>query len=388
MTFTLYCEIHQPVRLTDYRVFDIGSDKPYFDDDLNRRVLLDCAARSYRPALTILKHALETVPDARFALSVSGIALEQLEAYAPEVVFDIEDLVSTGRVELLAESYYHSLSYVRDPERFWREVERHASAIERRFGTRPRGLRNTELVFNEALAAEAEKRGFAYVLACVPGEQGTVRVKNATIPIPLKSVELSDDVAFRFSDPGWSEHPLSAAKYARWIATEDQANVFIDFETFGEHHRKETGILAFLEELFPALERADVSFALPSELEATRTIAIEGYMSWADRELDLSAWLGNRIQKAAFEAIWDLEDAALAAGAETERVWSQLLTSDHFYYMATKTAADGIVHSYFNPYGSPYEAFIRYMNVVKDLRERLERSARTTESAVTSQERR
>lgn len=384
MTFSFYCEIHQPLRLTDYRVFDIGSDKPYFDDELNRRVLLDCAARSYRPALEILKRSLSAVPGARFALSISGVALEQLESFAPEVVFDIEDLVATGRVELLAESYYHSLAYVRDPDRFWSEVERHAQAIEDRFGTRPRGLRNTELIFNEDLAREAERRGFAYTLACVPGEQGTVRVKNATIPVPLKSVDLSDDVAFRFSDPNWREYPLSASKYAKWIAAEDQANIFIDFETFGEHHRKETGILAFLEELFPALEHVGVSFSLPSELEATRTISVEGYSSWADQELDLSAWLGNRIQKAAFEAIWDLADAAVAAGPELERVWSELLTSDHFYYMATKTAADGIVHSYFNPYGSPYEAFIRYMNVVKDLRERLTRLPEPKQKATTS----
>ena len=370
MTFVFYAQIHQPLRLTDYRIFDVGSDKEYIDHELNKRVLLDCAKRCYRPALRILKRALDTVPTAKVAFSISGLALEQLESFAPEVLFDIEDLLGTGRVELLAESYYHSLSYVRDPERFFEEVALHRDAIEKRFSITPRVLRNTELIFDQELAQHAQERGFSHVLACIPGEQGVIRVAKSPVIIPLKSVELSDDIAFRFSDHSWREYPLSAAKYAQWVSEADHAHIFIDFETFGEHHREETGILSFLEELFPALARQGVAFALPSELEASRTINVSGVTSWADRELDLSAWLSNRIQKAAFEAIWSLEERARASGFE--RTWRELLTSDHFYYMATKNSADGIVHAYFNPYGSPYEAFIRYMNVVKDLSERIE----------------
>jgi alpha-amylase len=377
MTFVLYAQIHQPLRLSDYRVFDVGSDKEHLDRELNKRILLDCAKRCYRPALAILKRSLEQVPESKIAFSISGLALEQLETFAPEVLFDIEDLLATGRVELLAESYYHSLSYVREPERFFEEVALHRTAMEKRFSVTPRVLRNTELIFDEALAHQAHERGFSHVLACIPNEEGVVRVAKSPIAIPLKNVELSDDIAFRFSDHTWSSYPLSASTYAQWVSKADHAHVFIDFETFGEHHREETGILSFLEELFLALERLEVAFALPSELEASRTISVKGTTSWADRELDLSAWLGNRIQKAAFEAVWALEESAL--GTAFERSWRELLTSDHFYYMATKTSADGIVHSYFNPYGSPYEAFIRYMNVVKDLRERIETKTIVTE---------
>ena len=376
MSVVFYLQIHQPLRLSDFRVFDVGSGKEYFDHDLNKRIIMECAKRSYRPALAILKRSLAQVPSAKIAFSISGLALEQLEEFAPEVLFDIEDLLDTGRVELFAESYYHSLSSVRDADSFFAEVEMHRDAIEERFGTRPSVLRNTELIFSEDFAREAEKRGFSHVLACVANESGTVRVRGADVTVALKSVELSDDIAFRFSDPSWKEYPLSAARYAKWVSEADSAHIFIDFETFGEHHREDSGILSFLEELFPALEKEGASFAHVSELEASRTITHEGTSSWADRELDLSAWLGNRIQKAAFEAIWSLEDDAKERGEE--RTWRRLLTSDHFYYMATKGAADGIVHSYFNPYGSPYEAFIRYMNVVKDFRERLETNEKNT----------
>lgn len=369
MSFVFYAQIHQPLRLSDYRVFDVGSDKEYFDGELNKRILLDCARRCYRPTLRILKRALEDVAEAKLSFSISGLVLEQLESYAPEVLFDIEDLLSTGRVELFCESYYHSLSYVRDPDRFFEEVAMHRDAMTKRFGVVPRVLRNTELIFDESLAQHAHAHGYSHVLACIPNEEGVVRIAKSPVTVPLKSVRLSDDIAFRFSDHTWAEYPLSAATYARWVSEADHAHVFIDLETFGEHHREETGILSFLEELFPALARQGVGFALPSELEASRTISVSGTTSWADRELDLSAWLGNRIQKAAFEAIWALEEAAFESGHE--RTWRELLTSDHFYYMATKSSADGIVHSYFNPYGSPYEAFIRYMNVVKDFGERI-----------------
>lgn len=391
-----YFHVHQPHRVKRYRVFDIGNDPYYFNDESetdlnNRRIVEKVAGKSYLPATKVLKELLDAHPEFRFALSFSGTVLEQFEMYAPHVLRAFQDLVATGRVEVLADTYHHSLAFFYSVPEFERQVKLHEEKIETLFGVRPRVFRNTELSYTNTLAKWCEDHGYRGILAegwePVLGWRSPNYVYRPVgcekIKVLLKNYRLSDDVAFRFSERSWASWPLSADTFASWVHAHHgdgtTVNLFMDFETFGEHQWEDSGIFDFLRHLPGALLRhADTTFKTPSETiethDAVGEIDVPHILTWADTDRDLTAWVGNDIQRDAIAKIYALEGPVLASGdPELIAVWRNLQTSDHFYYMCTKWFNDGDVHAYFSPYQSPYDAYIAFMNAVSDLELRIQR---------------
>jgi len=385
-----YFQVHQPYRLRDYGVFDVGRRSDYFDAKLDEAVLRKVAAKCYGP-MNALVEELVARTDGRFraSYSITGTALEQLERWAPDVIESFRRLASSGAVEFLAETYYHSLAFVGSRDEFDEQVELHAAAMQRVLGVRPRVFRNTELIFSNAVARRVHDLGFAGVLA-----EGADRVLGSRsphfaytahgapdLPVLLKSYRLSDDIAFRFGNRGWEGWPLTADKFAGWLqrvnGCGETINLFMDYETFGEHQWAETGIFEFMRALPDAvLAHRDMRFATPSEVIASCAprgeLDVPNFVSWADSERDLSAWLGNAMQKEALRALYALRGDVRASGdARALEDFRRLTTSDHFYYMCTKWFADGDVHKYFSPYESPYEAHIAFMNALSDLSRRV-----------------
>ncbi len=395
-----YFHVHHPFRLVPYSFFDIGRSKPYFDDAENERILRRVAERCYLPMNALLLRQIERHQGAfRCAFSITGTALEQMERWAPEALTSFERLVATGCVEVIAETSHHSLAFLADAGEFREQVTAHCDELSRRFGARPTTFRNTELVFDNEVAREAERMGFVGLLG-----EGADRLLGwrsshdlyrpqgcKSLSLLLRSYSLSDDIAFRFTNRGWSEWPLSAAKFGGWLERVPERarciGLFMDFETAGEHQAAETGILDFMEALPDAVFRSGrLRFRTPSELAGaaagdSRMALVDAPrpVSWADEERDLSAWLGNPMQRSAHAALYQLADlvrAAAAAGhAELLDDWRKLSTSDHFYYMCTKHWSDGDVHKYFSPYNSPHDAYTTFMNVVDDLERRAQRLA-------------
>lgn len=394
-----YFQVHQPFRVKRYRVFDVGRDREYFNGDgendlNNRRILEKVARKSYLPANRAILDLIRAHPQFKVSYSLSGVLLEQLELYSPETLDTFKELAATGNVEFLSETYYHSLSFLYSPEEFRAQVALHRDKLKELFGVSPSVFRNTELIYNNSLAAEIERMGYRGILA--EGADHILGWKSpnflyrprgtSNISVLLKNYRLSDDIAFRFSSRDWKEYPLTAPKFARWISAHNGGgniiNLFMDYETFGEHQWEDTGIFSFLRHLpREILRNPDNDFVTPSEaierFEPVGEFDAHAFVSWADIERDLSAWLSNPIQHEAARKLYDLE--ALVHGARNERIltdWRKLQTSDHFYYMCTKWFADGDVHKYFNPYQSPYDAFISFMNALADLRLRLEQGVR------------
>lgn len=389
-----YFQVHQPYRVKNYRVFDIGNDPEYFNDRgesklNNRRIIEKVAQKSYIPATTLLIELLKRHPEMKVSFSFSGVALEQLQHYAPEVIALFKQLVDTGRVEVLGETYYHSLAFFYSQAEFERQVAKHRETIRKLFGVWPRVFRNTELSYRNDIGEWADRNGYAGVLAegwdPILGWRSpnyVYRPKGAqNARLLLKNYRLSDDVAFRFSSRDWSEWPLTAEKYAQWlgVAEGDVVNLFMDYETFGEHQWNDTGIFDFLENLPQELAKnPGIDLKTPSEVIATYDprdeIDMPHTVTWADTDRDLTAWTGNPMQRAALEAIYALEEKILLANdLKLLEDWRRLQTSDHFYYMCTKWFNDGDVHAYFSPYESPYDAHIAYMNALQDLKLRLEK---------------
>jgi len=387
-----YFQVHQPYRVKRYRVFDVGNDPEYFNHrgagNLNNRLIIEKVARkSYIPATKLLLDLLNRHPEFRVSFSFSGVALEQLERYVPEVIALFKAVVETGRTEILGETYYHSLAFFYSPSEFERQVAHHREIVRRLFGVWPRVFRNTELSYRNDLGSWADSAGYSGIVTegwdPILGWRSpnyVYRPKGATnTKLLLKNYRLSDDVAFRFSSRDWSEWPLTAEKFATWVgeAEGDTVNLFMDYETFGEHQWEETGIFKFLEQLPAELgKNPGIDFKTPSEViasyEPRDEVDIPHILTWADTDRDLTAWAGNPMQKAALENIYALEDKVLLANDQKLLDdWRKLQTSDHFYYMCTKWFADGDVHAYFSPYESPYDAYIAYMNALSDLRLRV-----------------
>lgn len=381
----LYFQVHQPYRLRRYRVFDIGTGAPYFDDEANRAILRRVVERCYLPANRLLREAVERSGGRfRFALSLSGTLLDQLETDAPEALESFQSLAATGGVELLGETFHHSLASLADAPELRAQLDLHRRTAARHFGRRPTVFRNTELLWFDALAPVVAAMGFEGVLV-----EGADRMLGARSPnhvyatasapglrlIP-RHYRLSDDIGFRFSSREWSHWPLTADRWADWVAGSagESVHVFLDYETFGEHHREGSGIFEFLRRLPQALERRGIACAHPSALakrEPQGTLSAPSPVSWADQERDASAWLGNRLQRAAHERHCRLGERVRAAGDPwLLECWRRLGTSDHCYYMSTKRFADGEVHRYFSPHESPYDAFVTFMNVMTDLERR------------------
>lgn len=381
-----YFQVHQPFRLRTYRFFDIGKRHDYFDDLQNEWICKRVADKCYKPANTIIKQLIEQT-DGRFkvAYSISGTALEQFASCSPEVIESFQALAGTGCVEFLSETYYHSLSSLVEGKEFESQVEQHKRKIEELFFQTPKIFRNTELIYSDQIGERVGKMGFEaqlaegakHVLAWRSPNYLYRNYPDGNMFLLLKNFQLSDDIAFRFSQHTWNGFPLTCGKFVDWLnGTEnpDCINLFMDYETFGEHQWKETGIFEFLKHLpDEVLSKSGFDFATPSELinryEAKDKISSVSPMSWADEERDLTAWLGNDLQNDAFEQLYSLQEAVYKSGdADILNAWRKLQTSDNFYYMCTKWFSDGDVHKYFNHYDSPYQAYINYMNVLSDLR--------------------
>lgn len=390
----LYFQVHQPDRIDEYSVFDIGEQGNYFADKEdaqtnNEQLLKKVSEQCYRPATQLLLELVNQHPELQLTFSFSGVVLDQLQRHDSKTLQLFQELVDTGQVELLAETYHHSLAFFFDQAEFERQVELHRDKVDEVFGQEPTVFRNTELAYNNDVGLWADKAGFDGVLAEGWEEALGWRSPNfvyrppkADIPLLLKNYRLSDDIAFRFSREDWEGWPLTADKFARWISEHngngEVVNLFMDYETFGEHQWADTGIFNFLRNLPAAvLSEPDTNFRSVSGVidayPVRDEIDVSETVTWADTERDLSAWLGNDMQQQAAESLYDLgeeitnSDANLA---DIKRDWRRLQTSDHLYYMCTKWASDGDVHAYFNPYESPYDAYITYMNVLTDLRER------------------
>lgn len=391
-TVCFYFQVHQPERLRRVSVFDQSG--VFFDEPQNREILRKVARKCYLPANELLLRLIERYRGKfRVSFSLSGVVLDQFARFEPEVLASFKKLAKSGAVEFLQETYYHSLSCLYSPPEWRAQIELHRAALQRHFQVTPTVLRNTELIYNNSLAQAAADIGYQTVLCegpvpPIPSQPSTRTYRAPDVPnvtLLLKHARLSDDVAFRFSNRGWAAWPLMADTYARWLTdaaqTDGVVNLFMDYETFGEHQWAETGIFDFLEWL-PAefLKGRQNRFLTPSEvareLPPTDEYDVPHMTSWADAERDLSAWLGNAMQANALYELFALEDEIKASGdPDLLRDWRLLQISDHFYYMSTKYHTDGIVHRYFNPYDSPYDAFINFMNVLDQLRVRLKSSA-------------
>lgn len=380
-----YFQIHQPFRLRNYHFFDIGYNSNYFDERANASILKKVAHNCYFPANQVLMDLIKAHgKNFKVSFSISGTALDQFEMYMPELIDSFRALAETGCVEFLGETYAHSLSVLRSKEEFGKQVAAHSDKIFRLFGQKPAVFRNTELIYADFIGDIVADMGFKAVLT-----EGADRVlgwkspnylySNASRPelkLFLKNYRLSDDIAFRFSDKNWQQWPLTSEKFAHWLDSlpehEDIVNLFMDYETFGEHQWHTTGIFDFLKALpDQVFSNQRYQFTTPSEaasrLLPVASLSIQSPVSWADEERDLSAWLGNDLQDDAFDNLYSLEAKIRSCNDEhLLRDWCYLQTSDHFYYMCTKFFADGDVHKYFNPYESPYDAFVNYMNVLTD----------------------
>ena len=380
-----YFQVHQPNRLKKYTFFDIGHDHFYEDDKKNGEILQRVAAKCYLPANAVMLELIKKFNGAfRIAYSVSGTAVEQFKKFSPETLDSFKRLADTGCVEFLGETFNHSLSFIFSKEEFRRQVERHRELMKQEFGITPTSFRNTELIYNNDVAFEVEKMGYKAIMADGADRIMGWRSPNFVyLPQPctklkllLKNYRLSDDIAFRFSNRDWPEFPLTAEKFANWVhqvnGNGETVNLFMDYETFGEHQWSETGIFDFLRAMpEKILAHPDFRFATPSETAAgcspVSKLDVPDFVSWADIERDLTAWLGNKLQNDSFAAVYRLEEKVLRTeNPDLIRTWQALQTSDHFYYMCTKWFADGDVHKYFNPYRSPYDAYINYQNVLSD----------------------
>lgn len=385
-----YFQVHQPFRLKKYRFFDIGNDHSYYNDYENRTIMRKVAEKCYLPANQLMLDLVNEYGDNfKIAYSLSGTVIDQFELYAPDVLESFQKLFATGRVELLDETYSHSLSALRPEDVFDYQVNCHRRKVKELFGLQPKIFRNTELIYSDEIGEKVAKLGYEGMLT--EGARHIMGWKspnylycnavNPKLKLLLKNFKLSDDIAFRFSNQAWEEYPLTAEKYVAWLnaidPNEEVVNLFMDYETFGEHQWKETGIFDFMRALpEKVFKYSDYQFHTPSEVVAKHNpvgvLNVPYPISWADEERDLTAWLGNELQNEAFENLYKLfERVKELDDPELWRDWLYLQTSDHFYYMCTKWFSDGDVHKYFNPYSSPYEAFINYMNILSDFRIRL-----------------
>ncbi|MDH4239742.1 MAG: glycoside hydrolase family 57 protein [Phycisphaerae bacterium] len=397
-----YFQVHQPLRLRHYTVFDKNSH--YFDDYKNSSICRKVANKCYLPANRLLLDIIRQFGGRfRIAYSITGVLLEQLDSFSPEVMSTFDALAETGCVEFLAETYYHSLSSLYSRDEFVEQVNKHTETIEYLFGQTPRVFRNTELIYNNDLAVLVESMGkFDAILTEGANHILGFRSPNFVyrpqccrkLKLLMKNYSLSDDIAFRFSNRSWPEWPLTAEKFARWVSdvngNGNVVNLFMDYETFGEHQWEDTGIFDFMRHLpEQILRHPDNDFKTPSEIvqayEPVDTVDVPHLISWADTERDLSAWLGNAMQSNAIHELYRLEKKIKKTSDEKIiSDWRKLQVSDHFYYMCTKYFADGDVHKYFNPYDSPYDSYINFMNVLNNLQSRCAKPALLNTKSITN----
>lgn len=392
----MYFQVHQPFRLRGFWPDDRTGFFRYFDEGGNREIFKKVVGKCYNPANRTLLEALdEHGGEFKFAFSITGTLLEQCELWDRDVLEDFRQMAETGLVEFLDETCYHSLSSLfEDKTELIEEIKEHSQLMSDLLGVKPRIFRNTELLYNNSIGEIAAELGYKAVLT-----EGTehmlgwrspnylYRAKGSGLPILLRNYKLSDDIGYRFSAQWWNQYPLTADKWAHWLSwiKDDTVNIFMDYETFGEHQWKETGIFKFLKTLPEEILKTHLSFDTPSEIvekyEPVAELDIGDFstISWADMERDTSAWLGNDMQRRCFEEMKLLEPYVKRAGdTELLRIWKHLLTSDHYYYMCTKWLGDGDVHSYFSVHPSPFDAAVNFMAVLMDFKAKVFKKLRET----------
>jgi len=386
----LYFQVHQPFRLRRYRFFEMGNEHYYYDDFMNESILRKIAYNCYLPANKILLDLIRKHKGKfRVSFSLTGIVIDQFRLYAPEVLASFRELAETGCVEFLSETNSHSLASLVNHDRFVRQVNVHREKMREHLGYEPTSIRNTELIYSDEIGSWMAEMGYKatvtegakHILGWKSPNFMYCNAINPRLKVLLRNYTLSDDIAFRFSNRGWSSFPLTAEKYASWIkglsVSSEIVNIFMDYETFGEHQKKETGIFDFLKHLPDAIiKKTPFSFMTVSEIadsfQPVAPLHVPSPISWADEERDLTAWMGNELQTAAVSKLYSLAERVDRCGSEQlTRDWVYLQSSDHFYYMSTKFFSDGAVHAYFNPYENPYQAFMNYMNVLSDFEIRL-----------------
>lgn len=374
-----------------YHLFEIGYNDDYFDKKKNAEVCRKVAKKCYLPANALMLELIRRYPGFKISYSISGVALEQFAEYTPEVLESFQKLMATGQVEMLSETYYHSLSSMFNGDEFREQIKQHQQTLQHYFRVKPKVFRNTELIYSNGIADIVEGLGFEAMLT-----EGVDRILGWRSPnfvyepadgrgmkLLLKNYKLSDDIAFRFSQQSWKEWPLTTEKFASWLHSIDGAgdivNLFMDYETIGEHQWEDTGIFNFFRHLPEAIwQHPRYDFATPSEVinkyPPVDKISIVDAISWADTERDLSAWLGNPMQDSSIAWVYNLEKRVKElADPHLLHVWRKLQTSDHFYYMCTKYWSDGDVHKYFSIYDSPHDSYTILNNILVDFELRLEK---------------
>ncbi|MEM5778261.1 MAG: glycoside hydrolase family 57 protein [Candidatus Aenigmatarchaeota archaeon] len=377
-----YFQVHQPIRLNRFNIFNNTS---YFDEEKNRKIFEKVSSKCYIPTNNILLNLIDEYKNKfKIAFSLTGVFIEQCKKYVPHVIESFKQLANTGNVEFLSETYYHSLAALFSQKEFEEQIQLHKNLINDLFGQKPEIFRNTEAMYSNSIAKIIENLGYKGIIT--EGHEKILSwrspnylykpVNCENLVALLRNYKLSDDIGFRFSAKWWEEYPLTADKYAAWLSKCEGncINIFIDYETFGEHQWQDTGIFEFLKHLpNEILKYKHLDFKTPSEVvkhyKPVGVIDVPNILSWADIDRDASAWLENEMQRFAFEQMAKLEET-VKQNPEFLKIWRILQTSDHFYYMCTKWFADGDVHKYFNAYDSPYDAFINYMNVLQDLKNR------------------
>ncbi len=393
-----YFQVHQPYRLRQYRFFDIGKNHHYFDDFANETILRKVAEKCYLPTNQLMLELIQKYGSRfKIAYSLSGVVMTQFKEYAPDVLESFQKLADTGCVEFLAETYAHSMSSLKSKDEFQSQVESQVAMVKELFGMTPTVFRNTELIYSDEISNMVAEMGYKAQLS-----EGAKHImgwrspnflytsgSNPHLKLLLKNFTLSDDIAFRFSNQSWEEWPLTTEKYVNWLnalnPNEEIVNLFMDYETFGEHQWAETGIFDFMRKLpEQVFEHSEFQFLTPSEVadhfQPISPMHVRYPISWADEERDLTAWLGNEMQDEAFDRLYQLEDKMKkVTDPKLRHDWNLLQTSDHFYYQCTKWFSDGDVHKYFNPYDSPYDAFINFMNVLSDFKLEVDKNLAATE---------
>jgi len=388
----LYFQVHQPMRLNRFTVFNIGANhdrsSEYFNHKLNQEIFEKVAKKCYLPTNKILLDLINKY-DGKFRVSFSltGTFIEYCERYMPSVLDSFKDLFATGAVDLIEETYYHSLSSMYDDlDEFEKQVNMHREKIKKIFKYSPKIFRNTETIYDNRIAKKITELGYKGIITegadkILGGRSPNYLYKpvNTDLKVLLRNYKLSDDVGFRFSNHDWPEFPLTADKFAKWISRceGDVINLFLDYETFGEHQWIETGIFEFLKHLpEEVLKHHHLDFVTVSEAieqyNPVGDIDVPWAISWADEDRNVSTWLGNDMQKACFNELKNIgRKLKEKSNEKLLKTWRRLQTSDHLYYCSTKGLADGDVHAYFSPYDNPYEGFMNYMNILQDLKQRV-----------------
>lgn len=380
-TICLYFEIHQIIHLKRYRFFDIGTDHYYYDDYENERSISDIAERSYMPALnTFLEMIRNNGNYFKLAFSISGVGLEQLEMHAPQVITKLQELNDTGCVEFLAEPYSHGLSSMVNEEAFAADVKKQAAKIQEYFGKKPTVLRNSSLIYSDDIGGQAAAMGFKGMLTegakHVLGWKSPHYVYNCAIApnlkLLLRDVELSDDISLRFNNSDWAGYPLFADNYINRIASlpenEQVINIFMELSALGIAQPLSSNILEFIKALPGYAKEKGITFSTPTEIclkmNSVGNLDVPDTLSWVDEERDVSCWLGNPMQREAFNKLYSVADRVrIANDPRINQDWDYLQASNNFRFMTTKHSNVGLDRGI---YSSPFYAFTNYMNILGD----------------------